>query len=91
MNRACAVGLIVATFSERPDLLGRVFEPEIAPRSRSRAFDDSDRILNGYREYGLWRLTQPSPIGRLPAGKTTVRRINVKLMHSRAVLILSGG
>jgi hypothetical protein len=29
MNGAYALRLVVATFSERPDLLARVFEPEI--------------------------------------------------------------
>jgi GNAT superfamily N-acetyltransferase len=74
MNRAYAEGLVIATFSERPALLGRVFGPEIQSavpqymrHDPAGALYYSDRILDGYREYGLVAVhpTEPDrPIAR---------------------------
>jgi hypothetical protein len=74
MNRAYAEELVIATFSERPDLLGRVFGPEIQSavpefmrHDPAGALYYSDRILDGYREYGLVAVhpTEPDrPIAR---------------------------
>jgi hypothetical protein len=69
-----ATGLVVATFSERPDLLGRVFEPEIRAAMPEFVRHDpagglyyGDRILDDYCEYGLVAVdpTEPNrPVAR---------------------------
>lgn len=60
MSGAYAERLVVATFSVRPDLLGRVFDPEIQSavpefmrHDPAGALYYGDGILDGYREYGL--------------------------------------
>jgi hypothetical protein len=60
MSGAYAERLVVATFSVRPDLLGRVFDTEIQPavpefmrHDPAGALYYGDGILDGYREYGL--------------------------------------
>jgi GNAT superfamily N-acetyltransferase len=60
MNEAYAERLVVATFSERPDLLRRVFNPEIESAVPEFLRHDligalyyGDRVLECYREYGL--------------------------------------
>jgi hypothetical protein len=60
MNDTYAGRLVVATFSERPDLLGRVFNPEIQAAVPEFMRHDpvgalyyGDGVLEYYREYGL--------------------------------------
>jgi GNAT superfamily N-acetyltransferase len=60
MSGSLAEGLVVATFSERPDLLGRVFDPKIESAVPEFMRHDpvgalyyADGVLDGYREYGL--------------------------------------
>jgi GNAT superfamily N-acetyltransferase len=60
MNGVYAERLVIATFSERPDLLGRVFDPEIqsaVPKFMRHdpvaALYYGTGVLDGYREYGL--------------------------------------
>jgi GNAT superfamily N-acetyltransferase len=60
MNGAYAERLVVATFSERPDLLSRVFDPEIQSAVPEFLRHDpvgalyyGDGVLECYRDYGL--------------------------------------
>jgi len=60
--------LVVATFAERPDLLGRVFAPEIQSAVPQFMRHDpaaelyyGDGILEGYREYGLVAVDPAEP------------------------------
>jgi hypothetical protein len=60
MSGSLAERLVVATFSERPDLLGRVFDPKIESAVPEFMRHDpvgalyyAGGVLDGYREYGL--------------------------------------
>ena len=71
MNGTYAERLAVATFSERPDLLGRVFDPEIQSavpefmrHDPAGALYYGDGILDGYREYGLDPAEPDRPVAR---------------------------
>src|SRR5262249_10490439 len=68
MSGACAQRLVVATFSERPDLLGRVFDPEIQSavpefmrHDPTAALYYGTGILDFYREYGLVAVDPAEP------------------------------
>jgi ABC transporter substrate binding protein len=64
----CANGLVVATFAERPDLLAKVFEPEIQSavsefmrRDPAGGLYYGDGHLGHYREYGLVAVDPAEP------------------------------
>ena len=61
-------GLVVTTFAERPDLLAKVFEPEIQSavpefmrHDRAGALYYSDGNLDQYLEYGLVAVDPAAP------------------------------
>ena len=68
MTETCAERLVVATFAERPDLLAKVFEPEIQSavpefmrHDPTGALYYGDGHLNRYLDYGLVAVDPAEP------------------------------